>query len=328
MSEAPLVSIENLTISLPGNDGGRLFPVRDVSLSIGAGEIVGLAGESGSGKTITALSLLGLLPPGGRMSGHIRFGGQDLLTLRPREMADVRGRDIAMVFQDPMTALHPMLSIEKQLTEHLRHHRGIDARAARTRAIELLELVRIPDAARALKRYPHQFSGGMRQRIAIAIALCCEPRLLIADEPTTALDVTVQAGILRLLQQLRGELGLSVLLITHDMGVMSALSDRVVIMYAGRVVETGTRTDVLQHPRHPYTHSLLGALPHEQGDDMLLQPMRGTPPSIGALPPGCPFHPRCDWAEARCRDMEPGLRAVEPNRGIACVVDPLVGVPA
>ncbi|MBA4282594.1 ABC transporter ATP-binding protein, partial [Ralstonia sp.] len=281
-----------------------------------------------SGKTITALSLLGLLPPGGRMSGHIRFGGQDLLTLRPREMADVRGRDIAMVFQDPMTALHPMLSIEKQLTEHLRHHRGIDARAARTRAIELLELVRIPDAARALKRYPHQFSGGMRQRIAIAIALCCEPRLLIADEPTTALDVTVQAGILRLLQQLRGELGLSVLLITHDMGVMSALSDRVVIMYAGRVVETGTRTDVLQRPRHPYTHSLLGALPHEQGDDMLLQPMRGTPPSIGALPPGCPFHPRCDWAEGRCRDIEPGLRVVEADRGIACVVDPLVGVPA
>ena len=328
MSGAPLVEIESLTISLPGNDGGRLFPVRDVSLAIGEGEIVGLAGESGSGKTITALSLLGLLPPGGRMSGQIRFGGQDLVALPQRAIADIRGRDIAMVFQDPMTALHPMLSIEKQLTEHLRHHRGIDAKAAQLRAIELLELVRIPDAAQALRRYPHQFSGGMRQRIAIAMALCCGPRLLIADEPTTALDVTVQAGILRLLQRLRSELGLSVLLITHDMGVMSALTDRVAIMYAGRVVERGARAEVLQAPRHPYTHSLLGALPHEQGDDMLLEPMRGTPPSIGALPPGCPFHPRCDWAEARCQNAEPELRAVAPERAIACVVDPLVRVPA
>lgn len=323
-----LVEIENLTISLPANDGGRLFPVRDVSLAIGEGEIVGLAGESGSGKTITALSLLGLLPPGGRMSGQIRFGGRDLLTLPPRAIADIRGRDIAMVFQDPMTALHPMLSIETQLTEHLRHHRKLDRPAARARAIELLELVRIPNAREALKRYPHQFSGGMRQRIAIAMALCCGPRLLIADEPTTALDVTVQAGILRLLQQLRGELGLSVLLITHDMGVMSALVDRVAVMYAGRVVERGARADVLQQPRHPYTHSLLGALPHEVGDEMRLRPMRGTPPAIGALPEGCPFHPRCDWAEARCRGEEPGLRTVAPGRAIACTLDPLARIPA
>lgn len=323
-----LVEIENLTISLPANDGGRLFPVRDVSLAIGEGEIVGLAGESGSGKTITALSLLGLLPPGGRMSGQIRFDGRDLLALPPRAIADIRGRDIAMVFQDPMTALHPMLSIETQLTEHLRHHRQLDRRAARARAIELLELVRIPDAAEALKRYPHQFSGGMRQRIAIAMALCCGPRLLIADEPTTALDVTVQAGILRLLQHLRGELGLSVLLITHDMGVMSALVDRVAVIYAGRVVERGARADVLQQPRHPYTHSLLGALPHEVDDEMRLRPMRGTPPAIGALPEGCPFHPRCDWAEARCRDAEPDLRTVAPGRAISCVIDPLARSPA
>ncbi len=328
MTGTPLVSIENLTISLPANDGSRLFPVRDVSLSIGQGEILGLAGESGSGKTITALSLLGLLPPGGRMSGRIGFDGKDLLSLPPKDISAIRGRDIAMVFQDPMTALHPMLSIEKQMTEHLRHHRGVDAKAARARAIELLDLVRIPNAAQALKRFPHQFSGGMRQRIAIAIALCCGPRLLIADEPTTALDVTVQAGILRLLQQLRKELGLSVLLITHDMGVMSALTDRVAVMYAGRIVEQGARQNVLQAPRHPYTDGLLEALPHERGDDMMLQPLQGSPPAIGALPPGCPFHPRCNWAQPICRDAEPDLRIVEPGRAIACVVDPLVKVPA
>lgn len=326
MTVAPLVSIENLTISLPAADGSRLFPVRDVSLQLQSGEIVGLAGESGSGKTITALSPLGLLPPGGRMSGRIVFDGVDILSLRPRELAALRGRDIAMVFQDPMTALHPMLSIEKQMTEHLRHHRDVDAVEARARAIELLELVRIPSAAQALKRFPHQFSGGMRQRIAIAIALCCGPKLLIADEPTTALDVTVQAGILRLLQDLRRDLGLSVLLITHDMGVMSALTDRVAVMYAGRIVEQGARQAVLSTPRHPYTHGLLAALPHTQSGNMRLTPLQGTPPAIGALPPGCPFHPRCTWAQARCRDAEPELQAVGAGRSIACVVDPLPGV--
>ncbi|RUT32466.1 ABC transporter ATP-binding protein [Arsenicitalea aurantiaca] len=323
MSAAPLVAIDTLTISLPSADGQRLFPVREVSLEIGRGDIVGLAGESGSGKTITALSLLGLLPPGGRMSGRIDFEGRDLVGLGPAEISAVRGRDIAMVFQDPMTALHPMLSIERQLTEHLRHHRGVDAKAARERAIELLELVRIPDAATALRRYPHQFSGGMRQRIAIAMALCCGPKLLIADEPTTALDVTVQAGILRLLQRLRTELGLSVLLITHDMGVMSALTDRVAVMYAGRIVEQGMRGDVLGRPRHPYTYGLLGALPHDRGEEMVLRPLEGTPPAIGALPQGCPFHPRCQFAQPVCRTAEPALRTVAPGRAIACTIDPL-----
>ncbi|WP_127754814.1 ABC transporter ATP-binding protein [Devosia sp. 1566] len=323
MTGTPLVRIEKLTISLPASSGSRLFPVRDVSLAIDAGEIVGLAGESGSGKTITALSLLGLLPPGGRMSGRILFDGQDIVEMAPRQLASLRGRDIAMVFQDPMTALHPMLSIEKQMTEHLRHHRGLDAAAARTRAIELLDMVRIPDAKRSLKRFPHQFSGGMRQRIAIAIALCCAPRLLIADEPTTALDVTVQAGILRLLQDLRADLDLSVLLITHDMGVMSALTDRVAVMYAGRIVEQGRRASVLAHPRHPYTHGLLAALPHADAAGISLTPLQGTPPAIGALPPGCPFHPRCAWAEPRCQAVEPDLAGVEADRTIACCVDPL-----
>ncbi|SFZ85642.1 peptide/nickel transport system ATP-binding protein [Devosia enhydra] len=325
---APLVSVENLTISLPAADGRRLFPVRDVSFSIGAGEILGIAGESGSGKTITALGLMGLLPPGGRVSGRILFEGRDLVGLDPAENRALLGRDIAMVFQDPMTALHPMLSIERQMTEHLRHHRGLDRKAARARAIELLDLVRIPDAEGALKRYPHQFSGGMRQRVAIAMALSCGPRLLLADEPTTALDVTVQAGILRLLHRLREELGLSVVIITHDMGVMSALADRVAVMYAGRIVEEGPRGKVLAASRHPYTAGLLGALPHHEGDAVTLEALPGAPPAIGALPPGCPFHPRCRWALPACTAAEPDLMSVGPAHAIACPVDPLAEVAA
>ena len=297
-----------------------------MSLTIGAGEIVGLAGESGSGKTITALSLLGLLPPGGQASGRIAFDGRDLLALRRREMERVRGHDIAMVFQDPMTSLHPMLSIGRQMTEHLRHHRRVGRTEAEERAAELLELVRIPDARRALARYPHQFSGGMRQRIAIAAALCCRPRLLIADEPTTALDVTVQAGFLKLLERLRAELGLSVLLITHDLGVMSALTDRVYVMYAGRIVESGARVDVLSRPRHPYTRGLLDALPRPEA--AALDALPGAPPTPDRLPQGCAFHPRCRWAEARCRAEVPPLRRVGDGHAIACPVDPLVRVAA
>jgi len=317
---APLIAVSDLRISLPGAGTNRLFPVRGIGFSIGRGEILGIAGESGSGKTISALGLLGLLPAGGRMSGRIEFDGRNLIDLSPPELAEIRGRDIAMVFQDPMSTLHPMLTIETQLTEHLRHHRGVDAKAARARAIELLDLVRIPNAAQALKRYPHQFSGGMRQRIAIAMALSCNPRLLIADEPTTALDVTVQAGILRLIEQLRRELDLSVLLITHDMGVMSALTDRVAVMYSGRIVEQGTRAEVLSAPRHPYTNGLLSALPHEGA---ALRPLEGTPPSIGNLPTGCPFNPRCRFALDSCRTIEPDLIAVSGSRAIACPVDPL-----
>jgi len=327
-SSTALLQIEQLAISLPAADGSRLFAVREVDLTIGKGEIVGLAGESGSGKTITALSLLGLLPPGGRASGHVHFDGKDLLALHGRELADIRGRDIAMVFQDPMTALHPMLSIERQMTEHLRHHRGLDGAAARSRAVDLLDLVRIPNPRDALKRYPHQFSGGMRQRIAIASALCCGPKLLIADEPTTALDVTVQAGILRLLENLRSELGLSVLLITHDLGVMSALADRVAVMYAGRIVERGHRADVLARPRHPYTRGLLDALPHADHTQGALRSLPGAPPAIGRLPAGCAFHPRCRWAIEQCQGHVPLLAPVRPDQFIACPVDPLVEVAA
>jgi len=325
---APLLSVQNLMVSLPTSAGGRVLAVRDISFTVGKGEILGIAGESGSGKTLTAMAMMGLLPQEGRTTGNVRFDGQDLLRLAPRARRAMLGRDISMVFQDPMTALHPMLTVERQLTEHLRHHRGIDAKDARARAIELLDLVRIPGSAQALRRYPHQFSGGMRQRVAIAMALSCGPRLLIADEPTTALDVTVQAGILRLLHDLRENLGLSLIIITHDMGVMSALADRVAVMYAGRIVESGPRATVLTRPRHPYTHGLLGALPHAEGDALVLRTLPGAPPALADLPPGCPFHPRCTWAIPACSGVEPPLALVAAGHAIACPVDPLVGASA
>ena len=321
-----VLETRNLSISFPAADGSRLDAARDVSLSIAPGEIVGLAGESGSGKTVTALSLLSLLPSGGRIEGKIFFNGRDLTGLDRRGWEAVRGREIAMVFQDPMTALHPMLSIGRQMTEHLRHHRRVTRAEADARAVELLGLVRIPDPDRAAGRFPHQFSGGMRQRIAIAIALSCGPRLLIADEPTTALDVTVQAGFLRLLAELRSELGLSVLLITHDLGVMSALADRVYVMYAGRIVEHGPRAEVLARSRHPYTRGLLDALPRTDGAALSVLP--GIPPGPGQLPPGCAFNPRCRWAETTCATTRPLLAEVAPGHRIACAIDPLVRVRA
>jgi peptide/nickel transport system ATP-binding protein len=240
--------------------GGKEI-LRGVDLSLQEGRVHGLAGESGSGKTMTGLAVLGLLPHGSRTTGSIALGDRELLTLPPKELNRVRGGEVAMVFQDPATSLHPMLTIGKQLTEHMRHHLGLDKREARRRAVELLGKVRIPGAEEAYGRFPHQFSGGMRQRIAIAIALACSPKVLIADEPTTALDVTVQAGVLRLLRGLCDELGLAVLLVTHDLGVMSAVADEVSVMKDGLVVETGPRGQVLREPAHPYTRSLLDSLP-------------------------------------------------------------------
>ena len=282
----------------------------------------GVAGESGSGKTISMLALLGLLPDGAAVGGRVRFDERELLELSQRQMREIAGRDLAMVFQDPMTSLHPMLTIGKQLTEHVRLHLGYDRAAAERHALELLEQVRIPDGREALRAYPHQFSGGMRQRIAIAIALACGPKLLIADEPTTALDVTVQAGILRLLDRLRRENNLAVVLITHDLGVMSAIADRVSIFYAGRVVESGSREDVLRRPRHPYTQALLDALPHpEAARDQRLVAISGSPPSPGHVPAGCAFNPRCAYAREDCRTDVPPLVPVD-GRALACPVDP------
>jgi oligopeptide/dipeptide ABC transporter ATP-binding protein len=316
-----LLEVEGLRVKLPTPTGFATV-VDGVDYQVEQAQVFGVAGESGSGKTMSMLALLGLLPPGSVVEGRANFGGTDLLRLSPRELRAVSGLEIGMVFQDPMTSLHPMLTIGRQLTEHVQLHLGLNRKAATRRAEELLDVVRIPDPASALDAYPHQFSGGMRQRIAIAIALACGPRLLIADEPTTALDVTVQAGILRLLDRLRREQELSVILITHDLAVMSSLADRVSIFYAGRVVESGSRSAVLQHPRHPYTRALLDALPHPEAErDTPLIAIKGTPPTPQRIPPGCPYHPRCLYAVDVCTTDDPPLAAVNGRR-LACHVDP------
>jgi oligopeptide transport system ATP-binding protein len=313
-----VLEVEGLRVRI----GGTTI-VDGVDYTVQPSEVFGIAGESGSGKTMSMLALLGLLPERSTVEGTAYFGGQQLLGLSSRRLRELSGRDLAMVFQDPFTSLHPMLSVGKQLTEHVRMHLGLDRRAAERRAVELLADVRIPDPQAALHRFPHQFSGGMRQRLAIAIALACRPKLLIADEPTTALDVTVQAGILRLLDRLRREHELAVVLITHDLGVLSSLADTVSIFYAGRVVESGARDDVLQRPRHPYTKALLDALPHpEAAKEKPLVAIAGAPPTPGHLPNGCAFHPRCPYASERSREVVPPLVDVGGGRRLACHVDP------
>jgi oligopeptide/dipeptide ABC transporter ATP-binding protein len=325
MSTPPLLAIENMRITLPTKQG-RAPVVDGVDVIVDEGEIVGVAGESGCGKTMTALSLVQLLPRRAETEGRALFRGRDLLRLPRREIRKVRGAEIAVVFQDPMSSLHPMLSVERQMTEHMRAHLGVSGAAARARAVDLLDRVRIPDPEAALRSYPHQFSGGMRQRIAIAMALACGPKLLIADEPTTALDVTVQAGILRLLDSLRAETGLAVLLISHDLAVISSVADRLYVFYAGRVVEAGDAARLLSSPRHPYTDALLRALPHPERKDELLMPIPGSPPRPADLPDGCVFHPRCAFALPACTSSRPALIEIAPGRLAACPVDPLGAV--
>jgi oligopeptide/dipeptide ABC transporter ATP-binding protein len=322
----PILEVERLRVSLPTPDG-RATVVDGIDYRIEPGEVFGIAGESGSGKTMSVLALMGLLPQDAAVEGRAVFEGQDLLRLPPSKLRRICGRELAMVFQDPMTSLHPMLSIGTQLTEHVRLHLGLGRRGAAELAVEALRDVRIPDPQSALQAFPHQFSGGMRQRIAIAVALACRPKLLVADEPTTALDVTVQAGIIRLLDRLRHESGLTIVLITHDLGVLSSIADRVAVFYAGRIVEAGARSDVLGHPRHPYTRGLLDALPHPEAAATPLIAIQGAPPTPRRIPPGCAFHPRCGYAQASCREAIPPLVPVN-GRALACPVDPLrVGAP-
>ena len=315
-----LLEVQDLRVSLVTNRG-RANAVDGVSFSLERGEILGIAGESGSGKTMTALTMLDLLPDRAQVSGSVRFDGRELVGLKTRDFRHIRGKEIAMVFQDPMTSLHPMLRVDLQLTEHLRRHTAVSAKAARTRALDLLETVRIPDPKAALEAYPGQFSGGMRQRIAIAMALACEPKLLLADEPTTALDVTVQAGILRLLDRLRREHDLSVIIITHDLGVLSALADRLLVMYAGREVESGPTGDVLRGTRHPYTRGLLDALPDGAGSGLLTS-IKGLPPELGSFPVGCAFHPRCPFVTEACTQARPAAVQIDSGRRSFCPVDP------
>src|SRR5258708_23599165 len=305
-----LLDIDNLTVQFRG-DGGWVTAVDDVSLSLGEGGTLGILGESGSGKSVTALWILRLHTAATTRhpTGRITYAGKDMLALTPRQLRAMRGREIAMIFQDPMSSLNPVLTIAEQIGETLRLHQGLDAAASRQRAIELLDLVRIPDARRRVDEYPHRLSGGMRQRVMIAIAIACRPRLLIADEPTTALDVTIQAQILHLLRELQSSLGMSVLLISHDMGVIAEFAQRVVVMYAGRIVETAPVGELFRKPGHPYTEGLLAAIPKLDIDVARLPTIRGSIPDPAQLIVGCRYGPRCPIAVDRCRIEAPALLA-------------------
>jgi oligopeptide transport system ATP-binding protein len=320
-----LLSVQDLTVRFRTQDG-TVYAVNGVSFDLEPGETIGLVGESGSGKSVTNLAIMRLLPkPAGRIEGGlILFDGREILGLPESEMREIRGRDIAMVFQDPMTSLNPVLRIEEQLVETLRAHRQLSKEQARQGAIELLGLVGIPNAEQRLRDYPHQFSGGMRQRVMIAIALALQPKILIADEPTTALDVTIQAQVLDLLRRLSAERNTAVILITHDLGVVAGLAQRVNVMYAGYVVEAASTFDLFADPRHPYTIGLRHSMPRldATGEEPLI-PIEGSPPDMRYEPVGCPFAPRCTWRIERCWDENPGL---EPSVPGAVVVTTGTGV--
>ena len=316
---APLLSIDNLTVQFR-SDRGWSTAVEAVSFDIAEGESLGVVGESGSGKSVTALSILRLHTRGAARfpSGVVRYVGRDLLRAGERDLRAVRGHDIAMVFQDPMSSLNPVLTICDQICEPLRLHQGLSQADARRRAIGLLDLVRIPDAARRVDEYPHRLSGGMRQRVMIAIAIACRPRLLIADEPTTALDVTIQAQILELLRELRAELGMAVMLISHDLGVIAEFAKRVIVMYAGRIVEDAPIDVLFRAPRHPYTEGLMASMPSLDGAVARLYAIPGRIPDPDEAIAGCRFGPRCVHVEAICRAAAPQLLPVEGAHLVRC----------
>jgi peptide/nickel transport system ATP-binding protein len=329
-SDGPLFEVRGLTTRLEA-EGRTLRPVNDVSLSIGAGETVALVGESGSGKSMLAFSLMRILPPAGRIEkGSILWKGRDLLSLSSAEMRRVRGREVSLVFQESGAALNPVRAVGDQIAEPLRAHLGLSRRDARARAVELLREVRIPDPEHRAKDYPHQLSGGMKQRVLIAMAIACDPELLIADEPTTALDVTLQARILELLARLKEERRLSLLLITHDLGLVRRHADRVAVMYAGRIVEEGSTAEILAAPAHPYTQGLWQSVPKRRGDApgrARLSAMAGSIPYLAALPPGCAFEPRCPVRFEPCRSAVPSLlpMAAAPRpHASACFHNPAV----
>jgi oligopeptide/dipeptide ABC transporter ATP-binding protein len=304
---AKLLEVKNLETQFQTSTG-VVRAVDGVSYDIEEGETVALVGESGCGKSVSALSIMRLVaePAGRIVGGEILFKGRDLLKLSEEQMRDVRGRDIAMVFQEPMTSLNPVLTIGRQLTEGLEIHLGMAPDAAKTRAVELLGLVGIPDPQRRLAQYPHQFSGGMRQRMMVAMALACNPPLILADEPTTALDVTIQAQILELLQDLSRRLGVAMLIITHNLGVVARYADRVNVMYAGRIIECGTAAEIYADPRHPYTLGLLRSVPRlDEPMRAKLDPIEGQPPDLTKLPPGCAFAPRCAYRIDKCAEVPP-----------------------
>ncbi|HSG74952.1 MAG TPA: ABC transporter ATP-binding protein [Burkholderiales bacterium] len=317
---AKLLEVKNLQTQFL-TSAGVVRAVDGVSYDINEGETVALVGESGCGKSVSALSIMRLVaePAGRIVGGEILFKGRDLLKLTEEEMRDVRGRDITMIFQEPMTSLNPVLSIGRQLTEGLEIHLGMNQKAAQARAVELLGLVGIPDPQRRLTQYPHQFSGGMRQRMMVAMALACNPKLILADEPTTALDVTIQAQILELLQDLSRRLGVAMLIITHNLGVVARYADRVNVMYAGRVIEQGSAAEIYADPRHPYTLGLLRSVPRlDEPMRAKLDPIEGQPPDLTRLPPGCAFAPRCAFRVDRCTETPPLTALGAPGHLSAC----------
>ena len=320
MQAEPLLRIDDLRVVF-GPLGKEQVAVDGVSLTLGAGEVLGVVGESGCGKTLTALAILGLIPhPPGRIAGgRIVFRGQDLVGADTSALNRIRGKEIAMIFQEPMTALNPVFRVGEQICETMRVHDGLNRAAARKRALYLLERVGIGNPRQRLDQYPHELSGGMRQRIMIAIALACRPQILIADEPTTALDVTIQAQILLLLRDLQRELGMAVMLITHDLGVVAQVVDRVVVMYAGRIVEEGSVAAVFERPSHPYTRLLLQSIPSLDQEQDRLQTIPGMVPGLSHLPSGCRFHPRCPDARPPCRERAPAAFEVAPGHRAACI---------
>ena len=314
-----MLTVDDLHVQF-GTSRGLVYAVNGISFDIAPGETLGIVGESGCGKSVTSLALLGILPRAGRVvGGTARFGDRDLLKLSDRELRRIRGKEIAMIFQDPMTSLNPVLTIGRQLREPLETHFGLDRKAADARAGELLDQVGIPSAKMRLKDYPHQFSGGMRQRAMIAMALACEPKLLIADEPTTALDVTIQAQILDLLRVLVTEHDTALIMITHDLGVVAGIADKINVMYAGYIVESAPAEELFSKPRHPYTLGLLQSVPRlDQGRKQRLRPIEGNPRDMLSAPTACPFAPRCRYEVEQSLEEVPPLEQVEPGHRVAC----------
>jgi peptide/nickel transport system ATP-binding protein/oligopeptide transport system ATP-binding protein len=320
MTPSPLLSVRNLR-TVFGTAQGEVTAVDDVSFDVAPGEVLGIVGESGSGKSVTALSILGLLPqpPGRVAAGEILFEGRDLLKIPRSELRKLRGSAIGMIFQEPMTSLNPVFTIGDQITETIRVHERIGAAAARARGIEMLAKVGIPSPDRRIDDYPHQLSGGMRQRVMIAMALSCSPKLLLADEPTTALDVTIQAQILDLLRDLRREFGMAIVIITHNMGVIAEFADRVAVMYAGRIAEEGPIERIFDAPTHPYTAGLLASTPDMLSDAPRMRTIPGTLPSLYELPPGCRFAPRCARRIEGCDSGRPAMLRLAPGHSAACI---------
>jgi peptide/nickel transport system ATP-binding protein len=320
----PLLRVEDLRVEFPSEDG-VVHAVDGITYQVHSGRTLGIVGESGSGKTVSSLTTLGLTRrEGARISGRILFEGKDLVTLPEERLRAIRGNDIAMIFQDPLSSLHPLYRVGAQLVQAVRAHRDVSKAQARARAIELLGLVGIPDPSRRVDEYPHEFSGGMRQRAMIAMALANDPKLLIADEPTTALDVTVQAQILALMERLQRELGMAIVIITHDLGVVAEMADDIAVMYAGRIVETAPAPRLFAAPEHPYTWGLLKSIPRldaPRGEDLV--PIDGTPPSLINRPSGCHFHPRCPYAQPDHARIDPRLEPVpgEPSHHVACLLE-------